>query len=250
MQHANILAIAGLRTDGRRCNEIRQIKHKIGVVTSGVDGSSYLEQGLNKVLVTVNGPQEPLRRGADSSQNMGEIKVNILASSSSGAEHKRRRPTVAWQGDRRTQELEAIVRQTVEGVVMLDLYPRSEIVITVHVLESDGSVLCCMLNAASLALMDAGIAMSDVLTACSAGVVLQQVVVDLSQLEQGSGGAYLPVAIKARSEEVVFLQLDSRMSVDRLQEVLSAAVEGCRGLRTMMEAMIKSSMSERLQAVS
>lgn len=245
MQHANILAIAGLRTDGRRCNEIRQIKHKIGVVTSGVDGSSYLEQGLNKVLVTVNGPQEPLRRGADSSQNMGEIKVNIIASSSSGAEHKRRRP-----GDRRTQELEAIVRQTVEGVVMLDLYPRSEIVITVHVLESDGSVLCCMLNAASLALMDAGIAMSDVLTACSAGVVLQQVVVDLSQLEQGSGGAYLPVAIKARSEEVVFLQLDSRISVDRLQEVLSAAVEGCRGLRTMMEAMIKSSMSERLQAVS
>lgn len=245
MQHANILAIAGLRTDGRRSNEIRQIKHKIGVVTSGVDGSSYLEQGLNKVLVMVNGPQEPLRRVADSSHNMGEIKCNVVTSSSCGTEHKRRR-----LGDRRTQEQEALIKQTLEGVVLLELYPRSEIVVTIHVLESDGSLLCTILNAACLSLMDAGIAMSDMLTSCSAGVVLQQVVQDLTQLEQSSGGAYLPVAIKARSEEIIFLQLDSRISVDRLQEVLTEAVDGCRKLKGLMESIIKSSMAERLQAVS
>jgi exosome complex component RRP41 len=44
---------------------------------------------------------------------------------------------------------------------MLELYPRSEINITVHVLESDGSIICSMINAVTLALMDAGIAMSD-----------------------------------------------------------------------------------------
>ncbi len=59
MQHADILALAHLRIDGRRSEELRQVKYKIGI-TSGAaagsnsnlvaDGSCYLEQGLNKVL--------------------------------------------------------------------------------------------------------------------------------------------------------------------------------------------------------
>ena len=36
--------------------------------------------------------------------------------------------------------MEATIISTLEGVVMLDLYPRSEIQIIVHVLESDGYV--------------------------------------------------------------------------------------------------------------
>jgi hypothetical protein len=39
------------------------------------------------------------------------------------------------------------------------------------------------------------------------------------KVEQNSGGAYLPVAVKSRSEEIVYLQLDSRLSVDQLEDV-------------------------------
>ena len=44
---------------------------------------------------------------------------------------------------------------------MLELYPKSEININIHILESDGSIITTILNAATLALMDAGISMRD-----------------------------------------------------------------------------------------
>lgn len=72
MQQADILALAHLRVDGRRGEELRQLKYKLGLSSgaaagsssSGADGSCYLEQGLNKVLVLVNGPREPPSMGA------------------------------------------------------------------------------------------------------------------------------------------------------------------------------------------
>ncbi len=42
MQQSEILALAGLRLDGRRYNEIRTIKSKFGVMASA-DGSVYFE---------------------------------------------------------------------------------------------------------------------------------------------------------------------------------------------------------------
>ena len=61
MQNFDVLELAELRVDGRRYLELRPMQHRIGLL-SYADGSAYLEQGLNKVLVIVNGPQEPRKR--------------------------------------------------------------------------------------------------------------------------------------------------------------------------------------------
>lgn len=66
MQNADILALAGLRLDGRRPGDLRTLKHKMSVVKTA-DGSAYLEQGLNKVIVMVHGPQEPKKKLLDHS---------------------------------------------------------------------------------------------------------------------------------------------------------------------------------------
>ena len=51
------------------------------------------------------------------------------------------------------------------------------------------SLLCCIVNAISLALMEAGISMSDMMVACSVGIVRgPDLCLDLSQLESSSGG--------------------------------------------------------------
>lgn len=68
MQHSDILAIAGLRIDGRRYNELRKLSYKIGV-EEGADGSVYMEQGLNKVMASVFGPQEQRNRSTDISSD-------------------------------------------------------------------------------------------------------------------------------------------------------------------------------------
>ena len=53
----DLLSDQGLRLDGRRANELRQIRCKLGVF-SQPDGSAYLEQGNTKVLAAVYGPHE------------------------------------------------------------------------------------------------------------------------------------------------------------------------------------------------
>ncbi len=126
---------------------------------------------------------------------------------------------------------------------MLELYPRSEISIVVHVLESDGSQICCVLNAVCLALMEAGVAMSDMIVACSAGFVQKEMCVDLTLVEQNAGGAYLPVVMKARSEEVIYMQLDSRLSLDHLEEAMQKSMMGCRKVKSYVENAIRRRMT-------
>jgi exosome complex component RRP41 len=165
MQHADILALAGLRIDGRRSDEVRQLRCKLGL-QGKCEGSVMLSHGLNKVLCTVNGPVEGGFRDAASSDK-GTIVCQIAIASFAGTERKKKRS----QADRRTQEMQNIIQNifSADGVVELDSYPKSEIRINIHVFEDDGSLLCTMINAASMALMDAGIFMKDFVVACSAG---------------------------------------------------------------------------------
>jgi len=130
MINADLLQLAGLRADGRSFTDLRNLRHKIGLFTEA-DGSAYLEQGLNKVLILVNGPQEP--RKSENPTDIGAISVHLAIAAFSGMEWKRRRVN-----DKKSVELETIIRQTFEGTIMLNLYPRSEINISVHILESDG----------------------------------------------------------------------------------------------------------------
>jgi exosome complex component RRP41 len=50
---------------------------------------------------------------------------------------------------------------------MVGLYARSELTICVQILQSDGGNAMAAINAASLALIDAGVAMKDYVVACA-----------------------------------------------------------------------------------
>jgi exosome complex component RRP41 len=160
----------------------------------------------------------------------------------SGIDYKARR-----SGDRRTQEIEKIIKDSYESVVLLELYSYSDIVITIHVLENDGSLVCSIFNAVTLALMDAGISMKDMIVACSSGYVRHSLCCDLIQLEQSAGGAYLPVAILSKSNDIIYTQLESRLSVDNLESALELAVLGCAEIRRIIEAGIKGSIEHALE---
>ena len=61
------------------------------------------------------------------------------------------------------------MKQTFETVVHTHLYQRSEIDVHVQVIQADGGEMSAAINAATLALVDAGIAMQDLVVACNAG---------------------------------------------------------------------------------
>lgn len=61
------------------------------------------------------------------------------------------------RGDRKSQERSIQLKHAMEAIIHLELYPRSQIDIYVEVLQVDGSEYCASVNAATLALIDAGI---------------------------------------------------------------------------------------------
>lgn len=248
MHNADILSLAGLRIDGRRCDEIRTMRHNIGFdKTLASDGSLYFEHGLNKVAVIVTGPQESAKRAELQNVEKGKVVCHInqflsLSQGQGSGDKKKRRN----RGDRKTTEMEKIVEQTFSSVVMLEYYIKSDINIEVSVMESDGSLICCIINAVCMALVHAGIMMNDLVVACSAGVTANKLVcADLSQLEENN--CYMPVAIKSRTKEVIHMQLDARLSLDSLQETMDAALMGCDKILVYMDQHLRAMVLNSLE---
>ncbi|KAL0397972.1 UNVERIFIED_CONTAM: Exosome complex component RRP41 [Sesamum calycinum] len=152
----------GLRLDGRRPMEMRQLRAEIGVV-SKADGSAVFEMGNTKVIAAVYGPREVQNRSQQSNDQALVRCEYSMANFSTG--DRMRKP----KGDRRSTEISLVIRQTMEACILTNLMPRSQIDIFVQVLQADGGTRSACINAATLALADAGIPMCDLVTSCSAG---------------------------------------------------------------------------------
>ena len=63
------------------------------------------------------------------------------------------------------------MRESLEPSLILSDYPRAVIDVFVEVLQADGGSRCAGINAASVALADAGINMRDLVSACACWTV-------------------------------------------------------------------------------
>ncbi|KJE91386.1 exosome component 4 [Capsaspora owczarzaki ATCC 30864] len=228
----------GLRIDGRRPNELRRIQARVGVFMQA-DGSAYIEQGNTKILATVYGPHEVSRKNKPL-HDRAIINCEYRVASFATAERKKPVRT-----DKRALDLAAAVRGAFEGAVMTQLYPRSQIDIFLQVLQSDGGNRAVCINAATLALMDAGIAMKDFVCACSVGCIDDTPLLDINYIEDSAGGPDLTVAVLARSRKTVLVEMDSRLHIDRFDDVLRLAIDGCQAIHSILD----SAMVERTKAL-
>ena len=78
-----------------------------------------------------------------------------------------------FSGDKKAQEISLSLKKTFEATILTTLYPRSAISIFVEVLQADGGDYAVCVNAATLALIDAGIPIRDVCCAVSCGVAIK-----------------------------------------------------------------------------
>lgn len=60
------------------------------------------------------------------------------------------------RGDRKSAEMASTIRSAMEQTILLELFPRAQIDISVQVLQADGGILGACINAAMLAAADAG----------------------------------------------------------------------------------------------
>ena len=222
----------GLRLDGRKPDELRPVKMEVGVLPNA-DGSAYLEQGKNKILVGVYGPKEAHPRHI-AQQNRAVIQCRYHMAPFSVEERKSPAPS------RRDVELSKVIREALEPAVFLEYYPRTSIQVYIEVLQADGGTRCAGITAAALALADAGIPMKDLVVACAAGKADGKIVADLMDTEDKVGEADVPVAYMPNLNAITLLQMDGNLSLSEFETAISMALEGCKQLYALQKEALKS----------
>uniref|UniRef100_A0A1B0GJ79 Putative exosome complex component RRP41 n=2 Tax=Lutzomyia longipalpis TaxID=7200 RepID=A0A1B0GJ79_LUTLO len=232
MSGQNLLSDQGLRLDGRRAHELRRIQCRLGVF-SQPDGSAYLEQGNTKVLAAVYGPHQ----ASSKRMNVEEVVINCQYSMATFSTGERKRHP---HGDRKSLEMGMHIQQALSAAIKLELYPRSQIDIFIEVLQADGGNYCAAINAATLALIDAGIGLREYVCACTASLANGKVpMMDISYIEEVSGGATLTVASLPSSGKIAFMEMSQRFHLDDLSKVLEHALEGCREVKKILDQAVR-----------
>ena len=215
-----LISDAGVRTDGRRWNELRPIRMEVGQLKNA-DGSAYIEFGKNKIVAAVYGPKEvhpkhmvlPDRALIRCRYHMAPFSVD-----------ERKNPAPS----RREIEISKVIREALEPALIAEDYPRAAIEIFVEVLQSDGGSRVAGITASSLALSDAGINMRDLVVGCSSGIVDGQVVLDLNDTEDKEGSGDMPVAFMPNLNQVTLLQVDGIYTPENFRKAFELAMTGGR----------------------
>lgn len=230
-QPETLIDAKGLRIDGRRLDQLRPLKLEVGLLDKA-DGSAYIEHGKNKILVAVYGPREAHPKHIAMPER-AVIRCRYHMAPFSVDERKNPAPS------RREHELSKVIRESLEPVVLTDLYPRTTIDVFIEVLQSDGGSRCAGITAASLALADAGIPMRELVAACAVGKIQGKMALDLSDAEDKYGDADLPVAFVPNMGLVTLLQMDGNLTTAEFEEGLSMAITACKTIHTMQRETLK-----------
>ncbi|GAA5876889.1 hypothetical protein JCM1840_002693 [Sporobolomyces johnsonii] len=294
-----LLTPSALRLDSRLPLELRSLSFEIlpcppnsssyapTSPPAAADGYALVSHGLTTVSSSVFGPREQLRTGPWSGNPQG-------GSANAGGAQKGDRAQVnvevgvaAWgervgaggasEGgvrkggkDRRAVELAAAVKNTFEPVLLLHLYPRSSIDIYLQVLENDGAVLQAVINATTLALISAGLPLSDYVCALSLASYPSLPPLGPPQIppfslsspssrstsstSSGSGSTtlldlvhaeeqalpHLTLAVLPRSGKVTLVNLETRVGIARFEEMLRWGVEGAKVVQGAMDQAVRT----------
>lgn len=158
-------------------------------------------------------------------------------------ERKQRGP-----GDRKLAESAGAIQNVFESVVQVERYPKSEINIQIQILQADGSALPTAINAVTLALLDAGIAMSEFVVGCSAGYLEKTPVLDLNYIESSGDGPEIPIAYLPTTGKISMLQLNYRIPIHICDTVMELAEEGCKQIYDLMQSEVREYTLRRLNS--
>jgi exosome complex component RRP41 len=219
------------RIDGREWDELRPLKIETGVLPNA-EGSAYIEMGRNKIIVGVFGPREmhPKRL---SKPNKAVLRCRYHMAPFSV--DPRRSPAPS----RRDTEISMVIRNALEPALFLERYPRSVIDVYIEILEADGGTRCASINAAAVALVDAGIPMKDLVASCAAGKYNGKLIIDLGDFEDKKGESDIPVAYMPKIEQVTLLQMDGILTPEETNESIKNAVQGCLQVYEIQKEALK-----------
>ena len=209
----------GIRCDGRKIDQTRRVEIKAGVLKNA-DGSAYIEFGDNKILAGVYGPRDVHPKHMSDSDT-GILRCRYHMEPFSVTERKNPAPS------RREIEISKVIKEALLPAVMLEQFPRTAVDVYIEVLQADGGSRCAALDAAAVALADAGIPMRDLVCACAAGKAADTIILDVNNEEDQAGQADMPMGYMPNLDKVTLLQLDGVLTPDEFEKCVETAKAGC-----------------------
>lgn len=225
------LIVDGRRLDGRAPDELRPLKIKAGVLERA-DGSAYIELGNNKVFAAVYGPREMHPRH-DQQPDSAVLRCRYSMAPFSVDDRKRPGP------DRRSMEISKVTKDALEPVLFLELYPRSVIDVFIEVLQADAGTRTAGINAAAVALADAGVPMRDLVTSVAVGKADDTIILDLMKEEDQLGTTDMPIAIVPRKKVITLLQMDGHFTKEEFKQAVDLAFQGCEKIYEVQRQALK-----------
>ncbi|HIG97230.1 MAG TPA: exosome complex exonuclease Rrp41 [Candidatus Aenigmarchaeota archaeon] len=208
-----------IRTDGRKFDETRPILAEVGVLKNA-DGSAMFKLGNTTAIAGVFGPRKVYPKHEEEAERaILRTRYNMAPFATS----ERNRPGT----NRRSTEISLVTRQALTPLIFLDEFPKTAIDVHIEVLQADASTRCVGINAAVLALADAGVPMKDLVASCSAGKVGDAVVLDIAGKEDTEGELDLPIAYYPKKKHITLLQMDGITDGKEVKEIIKLAVKGC-----------------------
>lgn len=154
----------------------KSMEAQLGVLNRA-DGSCRYSRGKTMVIAAVFGPVEAMQKNEQADRASLIVQLRPAQGNSPVAD----------------RDLERFVASTFQSAIVLTMHPRTQIHIVVQVVNDDGGLLAAVINATSLALVDAAIPMHFVAVASAALIAAdgQPAVLDASAAQEAKteGGA-------------------------------------------------------------
>lgn len=222
------------RGDGRKIDELRPIKAKVGVIPNA-DGSAMFATGVTTAIAAVYGPKE-LHPRNQRDPAKGVLRCTYSMNSFSVADRIRPGP------NRRSTEINKIIEWALTPVVMLEKFPGQVIDIHMNLVQADAGTRCAAINAAAMALAQAGIPMRDMVSSISIGKLDKTLVVDLDKaeedFEEGEGPTDIPISMTTAGE-ITHIQLDGKIRNSELKEAVEMAKKACAKIYEAQKKALK-----------
>ncbi|KAI8149958.1 ribosomal protein S5 domain 2-type protein [Fennellomyces sp. T-0311] len=226
----------GKRNDQRSIDDIRPIFLRTGLVTQA-NGSAYIEVGNTKAVCAVYGPRQLKRSGFSAN---GTLNCDFKFSTFSCT---KRRGHIR---DSEEKGYAQVLVQALAPAVRLELLPKSAIDVYVNVLENDGtsSCLAAAIVAASTALADAGIEMLDQVTACSALLAENQIIMDGTDSEEQQKDGSMVVSYMPSLNEVTHILQSGISEAAATSQAIEQCIDGCSKIYSVMSTALLQSLND------
>lgn len=143
------------------------------------------------------------------------------------------------KNDKNLQEMGISIQRLFQEALLVHLYPRTVIDVSLFIVAQDGGLYSACINAATLALIDAGISMVDYVSCASTAMFGTNALLDPSYSEEREV-PFVNVAIIGKSERISLLLCESRLPLDRLETALAVSLSGCHSLRELMDKEVRA----------